>query len=456
MAMISRRLDQFVIFLVDIVLLYGSFFLALAVWEGAERALVPWAANAFAFAWIAALWVLVFYTAGLYVVDDPFDGTRFFKHFIVASAVAGLASFGLLRVVCGGIDVIRDASAVFPGIVAIIVWTWRFSYARIRRFFLPKVGVAFVGYNAGVAELASEMAARPHMGYEARLVYDPSGATPSCAGPECVAGRDAFVERAAVRDIGLVIIARSSAVDEDARKAVFGLLARPVRYLGLPEFYESFLRKVPIGDIDELWFLEKVDRNGTRPYAIAKRVTDILVATSAMLLSLPFWPLVALAIKLGSQGPVLFRQRRLGRFGKPFTILKFRTMRTDLNDFAPTGKDDPRVTAFGDFMRKSRIDEIPQMLNILMGEMSFVGPRPERPELAIELEKAIPFYRERLRVKPGITGWDQVSGEYHSPSVEDTYKKLQYDLYYIKNYSVFLDVSIFFKTIFTVFMRAGR
>jgi lipopolysaccharide/colanic/teichoic acid biosynthesis glycosyltransferase len=107
-------------------------------------------------------------------------------------------------------------------------------------------------------------------------------------------------------------------------------------------------------------------------------------------------------------------------------------------------------------MRKTRIDEIPQILNILVGDMSFIGPRPERPELAGQLEEALPYYAQRLLVKPGITGWDQVSGEYHSPSIEDTYKKLQYDLYYVKNLGPFLDVSVIFKTIYTVLMRTGR
>ena len=136
-------------------------------------------------------------------------------------------------------------------------------------------------------------------------------------------------------------------------------------------------------------------------------------------------------------------------------MLKFRTMKTDKNDFAPTSANDPRVTAVGGILRKLRLDEIPQMLNIVAGEMSFIGPRPERPELAVKLERSIPYYRQRLLVKPGITGWDQVSGEYHSPSVEDTYKKLQYDLYYVKNMSILLDISIFFKTIMTMLRRKG-
>jgi len=122
----------------------------------------------------------------------------------------------------------------------------------------------------------------------------------------------------------------------------------------------------------------------------------------------------------------------------------------------PAQTNDARTTKFGNILRKTRIDEIPQIINILKGEMSFVGPRPERPDLAEELEKQVPFFNERILVKPGITGWDQISGEYHSPSREDTLKKLQYDLFYIKNRSIYLDLSIILKTIATVLSRGGR
>jgi len=131
-------------------------------------------------------------------------------------------------------------------------------------------------------------------------------------------------------------------------------------------------------------------------------------------------------------------------------------MYTNGNDYSPTEENDSRITSFGSFLRKTRIDELPQIINVLKGEMSFVGPRPERPELVTELEKKIPFYNERMLVKPGITGWDQISNEYHSPSFEDSLKKLQYDLFYIKNRSVYLDISIILKTISTVLTRSGR
>jgi lipopolysaccharide/colanic/teichoic acid biosynthesis glycosyltransferase len=179
------------------------------------------------------------------------------------------------------------------------------------------------------------------------------------------------------------------------------------------------------------------------------------MAVFLLAITLPFWPLLILLIRLESPGPALFTQARVGYLGKPFVIMKFRTMRTGDNDFGPTEPGDNRVTRLGNFLRKTRLDEIPQFFNVLAGSMSFIGPRPERPELVEELEQAVPFYRQRLLVKPGLSGWDQVSGEYHSPSVEDTYNKLQYDLYYIKNMSLFLDISIFFKTLVTVFRRAG-
>jgi lipopolysaccharide/colanic/teichoic acid biosynthesis glycosyltransferase len=130
-------------------------------------------------------------------------------------------------------------------------------------------------------------------------------------------------------------------------------------------------------------------------------------------------------------------------------------MSDENNNSAPTQAKDVRITKFGNFMRKTRIDEIPQILNIITGNMSFVGPRPERPEYITELEKQIPFYKERLLVKPGLTGVDQISGEYHSPSLDDTFKKLQFDLFYIKNRSLYLDLSIILKTIATVLGKRG-
>ena len=178
-----------------------------------------------------------------------------------------------------------------------------------------------------------------------------------------------------------------------------------------------------------------------------------------LLLSLPLLPFIALAIKLTSQGPVFYRQKRVGRNGSVFECHKFRTMRADAEaDSGPTwaGDDDPRITTVGRFLRISRLDEIPQLWNVLKGDMSLVGPRPERPEFVDWLTREIPYYYLRHTIRPGITGWAQVRYEYGS-SVEASKEKLRYDLFYIKNMSPGLDFLIFFQTIKTILLgRGGR
>jgi lipopolysaccharide/colanic/teichoic acid biosynthesis glycosyltransferase len=168
-------------------------------------------------------------------------------------------------------------------------------------------------------------------------------------------------------------------------------------------------------------------------------------------------PFVALAIALDDGGPLFYRQVRSGRAGEPFFVVKFRTMRPDAEkDGKPrwAKKDDDRVTRVGKVLRKTRLDELPQIINVLRGEMHIVGPRPERPEFIAELEEKIPFYRTRLTVKPGLTGWAQIHYKYGN-SVEDALVKLQYDLYYIRNRSLWLDFYIVFKTIGVVFRLEG-
>ena len=179
-----------------------------------------------------------------------------------------------------------------------------------------------------------------------------------------------------------------------------------------------------------------------------KRVTDVATSVALILFTLPLLLVVALAIKLTSRGPVFYRQTRVGRYGKPFKIIKFRSMTVDAeaNGVQWAGQNDQRITAVGRFIRATRIDEIPQAINIFLGHMSFVGPRPERPEFTSLLADEIPHYDLRHRVKPGLTGWAQVNYPYGA-SVEDAAEKLRYDLYYMKNHSLLLDWLIIVRTV---------
>jgi len=230
-----------------------------------------------------------------------------------------------------------------------------------------------------------------------------------------------------------------------------------IEVLDAPGIYERITGKLLIEDINPSWFIFCHGFKITPWLTLAKRLVDIVSSVIGIGLSLSFMPLVMLAIKLDSPGPILFRQQRVGQGDKPFVLYKLRTMRQDAEQSTGAvwaSKADPRVTRLGQLLRKSRIDEIPQLINVLKGEMSLVGPRPERPEFVRKLKEIIPYYSERHFVKPGVTGWAQVQYPYGA-SIEDALEKLRYDLYYIKNISLLLDLRIIFKTIGVVLLRKG-
>lgn len=234
---------------------------------------------------------------------------------------------------------------------------------------------------------------------------------------------------------------------------------RGIRVEDWPTFYEKQTGKILVKDLRPSWLIFSDGFVKTHRTRTLKRTLDVVLATVGLLVSLPLMGLIALAIKIESKGPVLFRQERVGEQGRIFVLNKFRSMHVGAEMgsgpvWALPG--DPRVTRVGRFLRKTRFDELPQLFNVLVGEMSFIGPRPERPEFMRRLQRQIPFYLERLSVKPGITGWAQVRHQY-AASVEDSSEKLQYDLYYIKNLSPFLDLLILLNTIqIVLFARGAR
>jgi exopolysaccharide biosynthesis polyprenyl glycosylphosphotransferase len=232
-----------------------------------------------------------------------------------------------------------------------------------------------------------------------------------------------------------------------------------VRVYGIADFYEQMWFKVPVMHTRRGWlvFAHGFDLLHNPLGLRIKRLSDVVLALALLLATLPVMALVAILIKLESRGPAIFRQPRTGLGGREFEILKFRSMTHDAERDGPQWAQaaDPRVTRIGRVIRELRIDELPQLVNVLKGEMSFIGPRPERPVFNETLEKEIPLYNLRLLVRPGITGLAQVMYPYGA-SVEDAREKLQYDLYYIKNYSVLLDIGIVFKTLRVVLLGKGR
>lgn len=252
--------------------------------------------------------------------------------------------------------------------------------------------------------------------------------------------------------IETLVVATSMAREQKVLKVL-----RPLRYGGIEildyaSFYEQIAQEIPLNHIDDEWLLHAAMNSSRIHIRKLKRIMDLCVAVIGLIVTAPICALATLAILVDSRGPLFYRQRRSGLDGVEYTVFKFRTMVADAEAASGAvwaGKNDIRITRVGRFLRKSRIDEIPQLLNVLRGEMSLVGPRPERPEFIQELSEKISFYRERLLVPPGITGWAQVKYPY-AASIAAQRRKLQLDLYYIKHMSLFLDFTILLRTFKTI------
>jgi exopolysaccharide biosynthesis polyprenyl glycosylphosphotransferase len=257
-----------------------------------------------------------------------------------------------------------------------------------------------------------------------------------------------------------VVVAITGEVKGETFQTILDVQERGVEVTRMPIMYEELTQRVPIEHLESDWvirsFVDQVRVSGL--YEFLKRVMDVFGGVVGTLILLLIFPFVGIAILLETGYPIFYSQPRFGKGAKIFSILKFRTMKQNAeSDGQPkiAEENDPRVTRVGNFLRKTRLDEMPQFLSVLRGEMSLVGPRAERPELVVEYQKQIPFYRARLLVKPGLTGWAQINYGYVA-TVKETVVKLEYDLYYIKHRTFGMDFNIVLRTIGTVLRRTGR
>ncbi len=263
-----------------------------------------------------------------------------------------------------------------------------------------------------------------------------------------------FVDNLGVTEVVLALEERRNALP---LKDLLRIKTTGVHVNEFSSFLERETGRVDLDTVNPSWLIFSDGFSSGRAISsVAKRLFDIVVSGVALCLTAPVILLFALLVKIDSRGPAFYRQQRVGLFGEPFDVIKLRSMRTDAEVAGAqwASKDDPRVTRIGRFIRKVRIDELPQSWSVLKGEMSFVGPRPERPQFVSELEEQLPYYAERHMVKPGITGWAQINYPYGA-SIEDSRHKLEYDLYYAKNYTPFLDLIIILQTLRVVLWSEG-
>lgn len=326
----------------------------------------------------------------------------------------------------------------------------------------PRFGerVLIVGTDTSAVELAKAIIDNKNFGY--RIVgfvsEDPSQVGKSLFNPSVVGVVSELNEIVSRERVDRVVVALS---DRRGHLPVDQLLKLRLQGRAVIEegtsLYERIMGKISVEMLRPSWIIFSGGSKRSRFWAFIHRLFNFVLAVIGIILSFPLWVLTAIAIKLESAGPIFYKQERVGKNGNPFTIIKFRSMRQDAEKNGPVwaAKNDDRTTYVGRFIRKVRIDELPQLINVLRGEMSFVGPRPERPVFVEQLTELIPFYSQRHLVEPGLTGWAQVKYDYGA-SVEDALQKLQYDLYYIKNASLFFDIWIMLQTAKIVLFGRGR
>jgi len=439
----NKRFKQIILLIGDLAILYLTLWFSLML----RFLIIPseglWQNNLPYFWPIFAIWIVVMYIGGAYNLNLAYNPNRF-----RLSAINSIAFAGLLSVIYFYMNQLEVAPktilAIFVLVFAILFFAWRSIFNFFVKSYLPKNNLAFIGWNKAIENLLEDVKNQPHHGFNTALVF------------KSVDDVDNLPLIIKEKNIHTIVLSNELAGNQKLTEALFNCLALNVAFYSQVDFYENINGKVPVESIDQSWFITNLNEGNKHYFNIIKRAIDLFLSILFLIISLPFWPLIALVIKLESHGPVFFKQKRVGLNEGVFNMLKFRTMKVHGNDGSMTKEKDTRITKIGRFLRKTRLDEIPQLINILKGEMSFIGPRPERPEYVSELAKQIPFYKTRLLIKPGVSGWDQISGIYHSPSLEDTMEKLQYDLYYLKHRSIYFDLAIFLKTVATVLGRGGR
>lgn len=426
----------------DIVIYYGSLFLMLLIRYGNNYHSYIYE-HLGAFSILLLVWIIIFYINGLFsykLLQNTLTTARAFGISIIISIFVSISLF------YSALNYITLAPKtnlfIFSAIFAAIDFSWRFFLNRKFGSTSARKNILFVGNSKLIPELVFHIQQHPQIGYT----------TFYCTTLDSKA-LVAFVKE---HSIETIVLDDESKQNTNVQKAVYELISTHIDIVDTVTLYETFFGKIPLEEIRESWFIETV-RSQKKWYEFCKRITDIFFAIVLFVVLSPLFFIIGILVVSTSRGPIIYSQKRIGRDTKIFTLFKFRNMyhsterNPDAQGTAPVWwqENDPRVTPIGKILRKTHLDELPQLINILRGDMSFVGPRPERPHFVDIIQPKVPHYEIRHLITPGVTGWAQVTYQYTS-SIEDSAEKLKYDIYYLKNRSFVLDLLIIIKTIRTL------
>jgi len=388
------------------------------------------------FSIIFVIWLVTFYLADLYKEKRLRISPATIQVFILAIIISVVSSVILFYLFPSFFKMTPKTNlAIFALVFGILDFGWRSLLFKVFILTGWRNRLLIIGDSPAINEVISYLKTNPQFGYN------------------LIAQIKEYLERKTESDIKKIItdqkinnivIQTNLKKDPNIIKSIYKLLSSRIAIMDFVGFYETIFQKLPLEELEEGWFIEKITTS-RHLYEFIKRTADIILALILGIILLPAALIIAILIKLDSRGPIIYKQERIGFNDKSFILYKFRTMVVDQSGPLWTTKADKRLTLIGKFLRYTHLDEIPQLYNILKGDISFIGPRPERREL-VELYKQLPYYEIRHIIKPGLTGWAQLNYK-PSASLEEAKEKLQYDIYYIKNRSLVLDVLIILKTI---------
>lgn len=435
----------------DIILIIGSFYLSPVLRFG----VCPDLAVFLEWADLSSIltYLLFFYIFDFYNLGERFNSVGYFFRFLLAMIIADLFIFSLFYVFN-----VRPYATVILLLNTLLILSlclgWRFVFYRWNRETQRVLRVLIIGAGWAGADLYKLLAVRSDY-YVAGFLDDDQA---KWGKGNVIGGTDLLSAVIKERNVDLVIIAITHGLNHDLHKRILDAKVNGLSVYEMPTFCEIVLGKIPVQHVSDLWFVY-VPISGVRKTTYnpkVKKILDIMLSLIALAVLSPVILITAVAIKLDSQGPVFHIQRRIGWRGQPFNLVKFRSMKVGTEnhrEFAGR-KNDPRITRVGKVLRVSRFDEIPQLWNVIKGEMSFIGPRALMEEEVNEFTPQIPYFSLRHSIKPGITGWAQINYP-HGATVQDGLAKLEYDLYYLKNLSPLLDLIILARTVRTVMFGRG-
>ena len=457
---ISKK--NLVILLGDLLILYGTLYAVLNIRYFSRQGGILLHKHLAPFTVIFFLWMIMFGAFGLYDLKLMKNGKIFLYRLMQAMALNTALAIIVFYIFPFEIEPRRNLFLItISATLLIFLWRYLFNLLILRA---SSTRIAFIGITGETMDLVSFLLRHPQIGYKpvaffsnGKTLFSPPAPLVSPV-PEFSLAEENFARVIRETKADTIVISPEMKENRILVKDLIAVMPLAISIAEFPAFHEMITGKIPLSLIEEIWFLENLIGIKKRSYEFTNRVVDIMLATIVSIPVLILFPFIALAIKLDSRGPLFFRQTRVGKNGTIFEILKFRsTYRTSVSAYEGRRKDQDAgvYTRTGIFLRKSYLDELPQLINVLKGEMSFIGPRPERPEFVDEFKVKVSFYEMRLLALPGLTGWAQINMK-DDASVEDAPEKMQYDLYYIKNRSFILDLLIMLRTIFTLLRREGR